>query len=99
MTAVVKDPDGLELDVFRRLAGRSLPRVLEIGCGDGRLTWQYGTDTEEVCGVDTELPKLKRALEGRPPALAANTHFALSSADALPFADDSFGLAIFAWSL
>jgi ubiquinone/menaquinone biosynthesis C-methylase UbiE len=99
MIQVVQDPDGLELSYLRQFANPSLVKVLEIGCGDGRLTWQYGQDASGVYGVDPNLAKLRRALAGRPPSLAANTHFNLSLAEALPFADDSFGLTIMAWSL
>jgi ubiquinone/menaquinone biosynthesis C-methylase UbiE len=99
MTDVVRDPDGLELGHLRELANPARAKVLEIGCGDGRLVWQYGHDASRVYGVDTNPDKLKRALDGRPLALAPNTHFNLSLAEALPFADDSFDLAIFGWSL
>jgi ubiquinone/menaquinone biosynthesis C-methylase UbiE len=99
MSAVVQDPDGLELRYLRQLAPPAGAKVLELGSGDGRLIWQYGDDASQVCGVDTKLDKLKRALDIRPPSLAARTHFVLSTAEALPFADDSFGLAIMAWSL
>lgn len=99
MADVIQDPDGLELSHLRQLAAPAGAKVLELGCGDGRLIWQYGDDASQVYGVDTKLDKLKRALDARPPSLAAHTHFALSLAEALPFADDSFGLAIMAWSL
>jgi ubiquinone/menaquinone biosynthesis C-methylase UbiE len=73
--------------------------VLEIGCGDGRLIWRYGHETAAIHGVDTNLDKLRRALGARPQTLAAKTRFYLSSVEALPFADASFDLAIFGWSL
>ena len=99
MTDVVRDPDGLEAQYIRQLARPSGEKVLEIGCGDGRVTWQYGQDASEIYGVDPDLEKLRRALCARPPALAAKANFALSLAEALPFADNSFGLAIMSWSL
>jgi SAM-dependent methyltransferase len=99
MTEVIRDPDGLEAQYMRRFAGPSGEKVLEIGCGDGRVTWQYGPHASAVYGVDPNLDKLRRALIARPPSLAAKAHFAQSMAEALPFADDSFGLAIMSWSL
>ena len=99
MSDVIQDPDGLELGYLRQFAAPAGTRALELGCGDGRLIWQYGDEASQVYGVDTKLEKLKRALLARLPSLAARTHFALSLAEALPFADDSFGLAILAWSL
>jgi len=99
MTDVVRDPDGLEAKYMRRFARPSGQKVLEVGCGDGRVTWQYGPDASAVYGVDPNLDKLGRALFARPPSLAAKAHFVLSLAETLPFADDSFGLAIMSWSL
>ena len=99
MIDVVRDPDGLEVTFIRQLAAPSGAKVLEVGCGDGRVSWQYGPEASEVYGVDPNLAKLKRALGARPPALATKAHFAQSMAEALPFADHSFGLALMSWSL
>ena len=41
---VQTDPEGTEAKYLRRFAGfdgAPRQRVLEIGCGDGRLTWRY----------------------------------------------------------
>jgi 16S rRNA A1518/A1519 N6-dimethyltransferase RsmA/KsgA/DIM1 with predicted DNA glycosylase/AP lyase activity len=38
MTKVI-DPEGTQLGGIRRLADFRAKRVLEIGCGDGRLTF------------------------------------------------------------
>ena len=54
MTDVVRDPDGLEAKFIRQLARPSGEKVLEVGCGDGRVTWQYGQEASEICGVDPE---------------------------------------------
>jgi cyclopropane fatty-acyl-phospholipid synthase-like methyltransferase len=49
-----KDPERVEilhLEKAVTFAGRN---VLEIGCGDGRLTWRYVLSAGRVTGVDPD---------------------------------------------
>jgi len=36
-------------------------RVLEVGCGEGRLTWQYANITRWTVGVDLDRDSLRVA--------------------------------------
>jgi ubiquinone/menaquinone biosynthesis C-methylase UbiE len=92
------DPEGIEpkyLNQFAELGGR---RVLEIGCGDGRLTWLYARRAGRVAGIDLHADDLRVALIERPADLVGAVHFARADALHLPFSGRSFDLAIFAWS-
>jgi len=93
-----KDPQDHEGRHLRRIADATDRRVLEIGCGDGRLTWRYANAARNVVGIDLERDDLRVAFIERPSDL--ETRVALLQADSvrLPFADGSFDLAIFAWS-
>ena len=73
-------------------------RILEIGCGDGRLTWQYANDTRHVVAIDVDLEELKEAHTARPDHLKNTVDFLAGSAIILPFASGSFDHVIFAWS-
>ena len=73
------------LDMLPRRAGR----VLEIGCGDGRLTRKYSAHADCVIGID--LPGALDADGMVSPCVA-------SSAAQLPFRDSSFDGVIFALS-
>lgn len=42
------DPEGEELDALRALAPVDGLRVLELGCGDGRLTFRYAEPAASV---------------------------------------------------
>ena len=68
---------------------RRAKRVLEIGCGDGRLTRKYDAHAKIVIGID--LPGELKAHGKESPCVAA-------SADKLPFRDSSFDGVIFALS-
>ncbi len=95
------DPEGTETKYLRRFAdfARSRSqRVLEVGCGDGRLTWRYANAAGQVTGIDLQADDLRVAMVDRPNNLAEKINFARADAIRLPFADGSFDLAIFAWS-
>jgi ubiquinone/menaquinone biosynthesis C-methylase UbiE len=96
---VVKDPERAEveaLDQFGKLAGQ---RVLEIGAGEGRMTWRYAAGTSSVIGIDIDPERLNEAVRNQPKDLVQKTSFYLAAAEALPFPDASFDTAILAWSL
>lgn len=73
-------------------------RILEIGCGDGRLTWQYADDACHVMGIDVDLDLLQAGLASRPAHLSRIVDFMAGSAIVMPFAPSAFDHVIFAWS-
>ena len=98
---VQKDPEGIEakhLHRFADFAGSPRQRVLEIGCGDGRLTWRYANAAGRVTGIDLHADELRIAMVDRPNNLAGKIDFTRADAIRLPFARGAFDLAIFAWS-
>jgi ubiquinone/menaquinone biosynthesis C-methylase UbiE len=94
--SLLKDPDRTETKTLHRLADFSGKRVLEIGCGDGRLTWQYAKDIKIVAGIDLNADDLRVAVIERPNDLPAS--FVRADSIHIPFAKDKFDLAILAWS-
>lgn len=66
--------------------------LLDVGCGRGGLVEQLGHDTGRTVGVDPDYTSLREhRLAGLPRAVAMS--------DGLPFARDSFDLAIAGWLL
>ena len=94
------DPEGTESRYLHRYAEFDFGdmRVLEIGCGDGRLTWQYARSARHVTGVDLLADDLRVALIERPADLTGRVSFVRADARHLPFENGSFDLAVFAWS-
>jgi ubiquinone/menaquinone biosynthesis C-methylase UbiE len=95
----IRDPERTEVRYLRDFADLANARVLEVGCGDGRLTWRYAASTGRVVAMDPDPMRLAQALHDLPLALRRTIAFARSQAEALPFLSESFDLAIFAWSL
>jgi ubiquinone/menaquinone biosynthesis C-methylase UbiE len=92
-----KDPERTETKTLHRYADFSGKRVLEIGCGDGRLTWQYARSARFTAGIDLEADDLRLATIDRPSGLRVS--FARADSVHLPFSKATFDIAILAWSL
>jgi 2-polyprenyl-3-methyl-5-hydroxy-6-metoxy-1,4-benzoquinol methylase len=82
--------------LFNDFAGKS---VLEIGCGDGRLTWRYAARAARVTAIDPDTGKYAKAIATRPSKMS---HVQLMNSGLEPFAaqnKEKFDIAILAWSL
>ena len=90
----IRDPEENEKKHLYQLGHLENARVLEIGCGDGRLTWRYAYRPASVAGLDPGLESLATAIADRPPDLAQRIGFIQGHAEALPF-----DAAILSWSL
>ena len=73
-------------------------RVLEIGCGDGRLTWRYAHSAGRVAGIDLDVDALREAANDRPASLNEIVAFMRANSLHLPFPYATFDITILAWS-
>lgn len=94
-----KDPEHNETKHLKKFADFTGRRVLEVGCGEGRLTWRYAGKAAFVAGVDTDLDALRVAAYDRPSDLKSKVHFANVAAEFLPFRKETFDIALLSWSL
>lgn len=95
---VQKDPERNESKYLHKFADLTGKRVLEIGCGEGRITWQYAKETRSTIGIDLDRDGLRVAIFDRPSEVEHRVHFSQAESEHLPFAKETFDLALFAWS-
>jgi ubiquinone/menaquinone biosynthesis C-methylase UbiE len=93
-----KDPEGIETRHLHQVADLSNQRVLEIGIGDGRLTWRYAGSADRVFGIDLDAQALRAAIADCPAYLHEKVSFVQASSLNLPFSHEAFDIAILAWS-
>jgi len=92
------DPEKTEAKYLNRFAKITGKRVLEIGSGDGRLTWQYASEANQVTGIDLHGDDLRVATIDRSSDLDQKVFFARADSIHLPFEKETFDIAILAWS-
>ena len=93
------DPEGAETDALAQVAALDGLRVLELGCGDGRLTFRYAEAAASVLAVDPDPDQIAAARAALPMHLADRVSFAAVGAAEVDVPRRSFDLALFAWSL
>lgn len=93
------DPEAVEIKYLYDMTRFSGAQVLEIGSGDGRLTWHYAASAGPVIGLDPDAKRLAAAQNACPPNLRVKVRFVQSVAEYLPFRRETFDLALLAWSL
>jgi ubiquinone/menaquinone biosynthesis C-methylase UbiE len=101
-----KDPEGLEAKTLRRFLDFQDKHVLEVGCGEGRLTFKYAASAKQVTAFDPDHDALRIArtdlatkLNARDESRGTYAHFLGASASHIPFSKETFDIAILAWSL
>lgn len=94
------DPEGNETAALFDLVDLDGVEVLEIGCGDGRLTWRYADRAAHVTAIEPFADSIVRAKE-RPretelPVEFRHVNFEDFAAGTDP---DVFDVALLSWSL
>ncbi|MBW2558030.1 MAG: class I SAM-dependent methyltransferase [Deltaproteobacteria bacterium] len=88
------DKEKIEIGMIERFVDLKGNRVLEVGCGDGRLTLLFAGESGELIAIDpddTRIAEARRNIRG--------VDFRIGSGEALEFEDESFDLIIFTMSL
>ena len=93
------DPEGNEVAALQAVRALDGARVLEVGVGDGRLTWHYADRARFVVGVDPDRESLPYLLEDRPRRLRRRVSGVVADSEFLPFGGERFDAAVLAWSL
>jgi len=95
----VLDPEGAHLAALRRLCDFHARRVLELGCGDGRLTVPIAQEAAFVLAFDSDAESVQQARRELPAELAAKAEFRVASGLEVEVEQHSFDLVVFSWSL
>lgn len=98
MTPVL-DPEGAHLAALRRLGDFRACRVIELGCGDGRLTVGIARDAARVLALDPDAEAVERARRSLPAELNEHVRDHVASGKEIEIEPHSFDLTVFSWSL
>ncbi|MGH2967459.1 MAG: class I SAM-dependent methyltransferase [Solirubrobacteraceae bacterium] len=95
----VRDAQGAEPAAIAAVADLHGKHVLEVGCGDGRLTRFAAGRAAEVYAFDPKSEQVAKAAAALAPELRDRVRFAVHDAEALDVERRRFDLALCGWSL
>jgi len=97
---LVMDPAGNEIRALTKAATWKGKRVLEIGCGDGRLTLRIAAlGPGSIEAVEPQASRLRKARRDLPAKYASRIHYHAGHAGHLRYPAEAFDMAIFSWAL
>jgi len=74
-------------------------RVLDLGCGDGRLAFGVAPYAREVVGLDPDAELIKNATAKASQQGLRNVRFLAGAGQDLPLGDGAFDVVILSWTL
>lgn len=97
--AVRLDPDGVEKKAIHGLVDFADKDVLEIGCGDGRVTWSYAPLSRSVLALDVKQHEIAKAIFRTPPSLKPRIVFRVADITTASIPPASYDVAVYSSSL
>lgn len=95
----IYDPEGTETRAIDRLIDLTDRSIVEIGAGDGRLTWLLASRAKSVVAIEPNERYLARAHAALTPELRGRVRFVPSDATTYRFPRARFDVAVLSWSL
>ncbi len=93
------DPERNEVRALKQVADWRGERVLEIGCGDGRLSRRLARLGATVQAIDPDSTLIRAARKRVPPSFAPRLRFHVETAGRVRYPARSFDLVVFSWAL
>ena len=97
--AITVDPQEREMRALRRMTRWRGRDVLEVGCGDGRLTSRLARLGCRVCALDPDAALVRRARKALGARDRDSVTYRVGSAERLPYRAREFDTVVFAWAL
>ena len=99
ISSLLRPPPAGELREYGGVALVRRKRVIDVGCGDGRMALGCAPYASDVVGVDPDPSAIRLARAKARRLRAANVKFKVGVAQELPFADGYFDVVILSWTL
>jgi ubiquinone/menaquinone biosynthesis C-methylase UbiE len=97
---LVVDSAGNEIRALRKATQWKGKRVLEVGCGDGRLTLRLAAfGPRRIEALDPDIQRIRLARKSRPARYSGRISYHVGSSDRLRYHNRLFDVVVFSWAL
>ncbi|MFN2532257.1 MAG: class I SAM-dependent methyltransferase [Pyrinomonadaceae bacterium] len=93
------DTERNEIKALQQVTAWRGKNVLEIGCGDGRLTRRLARLGAYIEAIDPSQDLIRTAQSQLPKSFASRVRFRVGSSARLEYPRSHFDLVLFSWSL
>ena len=93
------DPEGAEARAVHDLVDFAGKDVVEVGCGDGRLTWRFADVASSVLAFDPDESAIATAREQTPAALRGRVTFRTADMAGIGLGAGAYDVAVLSWSI
>jgi 2-polyprenyl-3-methyl-5-hydroxy-6-metoxy-1,4-benzoquinol methylase len=96
---VLLDPEQAETNVIHELIDFTGKDVLDVGCGEGRMTWRLAEPAKSVLGLDPVAESIEMARASVPAGLRSKVSFQVDDITIADLAQAAFDVVVLSWSL
>jgi 2-polyprenyl-3-methyl-5-hydroxy-6-metoxy-1,4-benzoquinol methylase len=93
------DPEQNEIRALKSIANWRGKDVLEVGCGNGRLTLRLARLGANILAVDPDAKLIRAARRNLPERLAGRVRYQAGSAEQLKYSNETYDIVVFSWVL
>ena len=93
------DPERNEIRALKSVAQWRGKEVLEVGCGNGRLSLRLARLGANIDAIDPDPKLIRTAKRTLPEKLAGRVQYRVGSAERLKYPDETYDLVVFSWVL
>ena len=97
--SIALDPEQAETRAIHSLVDFTGMDVLEVGCGDGRLTWRFAEEARAVLALDPEVSAIETAQASCPAHLLQKVTFQTADITTVELAPAAYDVVMLSWSL
>jgi 2-polyprenyl-6-hydroxyphenyl methylase / 3-demethylubiquinone-9 3-methyltransferase len=93
------DPEHNEIHALKSVANWRGKEVLEVGCGDGRLTQRLAGLGANILAIDPDPGHIRTARKNLPKRYAGQIRYQVGKAEQLKQPAGTYDLVVFSWVL
>jgi len=97
---LIIDPAKVEIRMLKQAVDWQGKHVLEVGCGEGRLTQRIlGLGVRRIMAIDTNVERIENAKRNLPAPLKRMVTFRAVQADEIKYPSSTYDIVLFSWVL